>query len=212
MEDQNELLTVAKEYLESDEKVVNTFSPLTYNLLPYNCIITNRRILLFTKDKSKFHEIDHRKVSTLLLRKEWQFGSSYYTCLILGMLGVIFGPTLISWGLIFQLTILWGVGICCVVGGFIGLLLSYKMQSKYYLLMQVGPERFQLHSSRTLLTSLFNEIRQLKSGADGSPHPDTPLSPVIFPSESSNIKYCIHCGAEILAIATFCDKCGKKQK
>jgi len=215
-----------EEYLIPQEEILKHFSPITYNELEYKCIVSNFRILLYTADKVKFTEIDHRTISTQSLvtakREEYVGGA-----IMLFLMGFFFlllyflSPEIGITGIWYiYLSYLSALGILCFLLGII-CIYYYLTKAKYYLELHVGTETFQLFSTHNLLSNMINEVRQLKYSSQYAPErpvtspapPPAPTPQTTSPpaSDPDTWKFCIHCGGQIRSIATFCDKCGKKQ-
>jgi hypothetical protein len=166
-------MSALKNYLDSNEMVIDRFSPITFQEIPFDCAITNRRILLYRRDKMQFTDFKHELTEKLSLEKEWyaEFSLFMIMALIFGSIWFISGicysiititnealnpPVMVIRALIYPGLIL----LCIGLGG----LYIYLTHLKLHILIETPEVKAQLFSKSEVLDELSKIYESLKSG------------------------------------------------
>ena len=196
------------DYLVSNERVMERFTPIIYTGEEYNCAVTNFRILLYKETRMKFTEIEHQNIMSISLegRRPGTIAGGVI-CINGGIVLFFFSMLLRGLGIF--------LGIMTILAG--GFLIVYHfIVINYFIQIRGGGATFELYSEHDLLEKLVLVIRDIKYGK--SKVTEKPSIDVMVKSEAissvqieQNTKLCVHCGEQIRAAALYCDRCGKTQ-
>ena len=174
-------MSLLKNILQSEEKVIAEFTGLTYLGEEYNSAITNLRTVLVKEGKERVIEIDHKSLIDITLEKEWYVDLKYLIpisfCLafVFSFAGVItyfplsFTPANIDFlraclvpGIIFL-----GIGV--------GAGVFYYTRVKFSAILTTLKENYQVFSSLDTLSKFIRIIKDAKAGKIESLESEGPL-------------------------------------
>jgi hypothetical protein len=164
-------VVVLKDYLGSDELIVDRFSAISYNNLEYDCALTNQRILLYKKNIELSTEINYDTISSISFEKEW-FNDFFFVimllfifgtvCLIIGISANAFDNLGWKIAVINAMRVFFYPGVISLFCG-IGALYFFITQANYFALIS-GAEKIRLYSNQDTLRAFIGVFEKLKSG------------------------------------------------
>lgn len=203
-----ESVVALADYLVSNERAIEQFTPVMYIEEEYDCAVTNFRILLYQQAKMKFTEIEHQNIMSISLEGRRPGTLAWgIICIIGGIVLPFFRALFFGWGIILAI-------MTILIGAF--LIVYHFVVINYFIQIRGGGATFELYSEHDLLEKLVLVIRDIKYGKSKvteKPSINVTVQNQAISSVQSeqNTKLCVHCGEQIRKSALYCDKCGKTQ-
>jgi len=166
-------MSAIRDYLDPNEQVIDRFSSVKFNETTFDCALTNRRILLYGREKKQSKDINYESINKLSLEKEWyaEFFLFMIMALIIGSIWFISAiyysyiqntninlqtPIMVIRALLYPGLIL----LCIALGGSY----IYFTRMKLHILIVTPQENFQLFSTQKTLGDISKIYEFIKSG------------------------------------------------
>ncbi|MHA1264601.1 MAG: hypothetical protein ACTSRS_05120 [Candidatus Helarchaeota archaeon] len=163
-------MSVLKNYLNSNEQVIDRLAPIRFKEIIFQCALTNSRICLYTEDGKRILDFDYKSIKQLSLEKEWydEFHLGAIFALLIGSIWSIAGfiyqyidnPSLIPEINVIRALFYPGLGFLSL--GIVSMYLFYS-KMKTHILICTPNEKFQLFSNSKTLHELQTIYENIKS-------------------------------------------------